>query len=59
MITAQRSGSRSGWRHLDGYLVAGYNEGTMPKLHRFELRREGFAEKAVPKISSAIARRLR
>ncbi|MGW9398699.1 hypothetical protein [Streptomyces sp. NPDC055642] len=46
-------------RDFDGYLVTGYNEGTMPKLHRFVLRREGFDEKAVPKIRSAIDRRLR
>jgi hypothetical protein len=45
-------------RHLDGYVVTGYNEGTMPKLHRFELRHEGFDEQAVPKIRSAIERRL-
>lgn len=26
-------------RDFDGYLVTGYNEGTMPKLHRFVLAR--------------------
>ncbi|WP_189322044.1 hypothetical protein [Streptomyces flaveus] len=46
-------------RHLEDSRLTGYNEGTMPKLHRFELRREGFNEQAVPKIRSAIERRLR
>ncbi|MEV6507031.1 hypothetical protein AB0M61_12995 [Streptomyces sp. NPDC051642] len=45
-------------RHFDNSRVTGFKEGTMPKLHRFELRREGFNEQALPKIRSAIERRL-
>ncbi|MGW4673440.1 hypothetical protein [Streptomyces sp. NPDC004324] len=45
-------------RHFDDSKVTGYAEGTMPKLHRFVLRRDGFNELALPKIRSAIERRL-
>jgi hypothetical protein len=46
-------------RHFEDSKVTGFKEGTLPKLHRFVLRRDGFNEPALPKIRSAVERRLR